>query len=92
MSSQSRELNRRTFIAKSAVMTAGSLAAIRSSQLVALAAEGETRQATGVKVGEVSDTSAIIWARLTAASARNNEGVAITGKGTRAGPLVTFRK
>jgi alkaline phosphatase D len=31
----------------------------------------ETRQATGVKVGEVTDTSAIVWMRLTAHASRN---------------------
>jgi alkaline phosphatase D len=35
----------------------------------------ETRQASGVKVGEVTDTSAIVWTRLTAAAKRNEPGV-----------------
>ncbi|MHC4441047.1 MAG: alkaline phosphatase D family protein [Planctomycetota bacterium] len=35
----------------------------------------ETRQATGVKVGEVSDTSAIVWVRLTKETARNSDGI-----------------
>jgi len=34
----------------------------------------ETRQATGVKVGEVSDTSAIAWVRLTEKAERNSDG------------------
>lgn len=34
----------------------------------------ETRQATGVKVGEVTDTSAIVWMRVTAKEKRNAEG------------------
>lgn len=40
----------------------------------------ETHQATGVKVGEVTDTSAIVWMRLTAKSGRNNEGIVRKGK------------
>jgi alkaline phosphatase D len=43
--------------------------------LVALAGQTpESRQATGVKVGEVTDTSAVVWARLTARSERNGTG------------------
>lgn len=41
--------------------------------------EPAPRQASGVKVGEVSDTSAIVWIRLTAESVRNNEGEVIRG-------------
>jgi len=33
----------------------------------------ESRQATGVKVGEVTDASAIVWMRVTAKAARNPE-------------------
>ena len=43
--------------------------------LVQIAQAAETRQATGVKVGEVSGTSAIVWVRLTAESARKADGV-----------------
>ncbi len=32
-------------------------------------------QATGVKVGEVTENSAIVWTRLTANTARNNDGI-----------------
>ena len=38
------------------------------------AAAQESRQATGVKVGEVTDTSAVVWVRLTAKAGRNTEG------------------
>jgi alkaline phosphatase D len=40
----------------------------------------ESRQATGVKVGEVTDTSAIVWMRLTAKAGRNAEGLVRKGK------------
>lgn len=39
-----------------------------------------TFQAGGVKVGEVTDRSAIVWARLTASPVRYNVGVDIRGK------------
>ncbi len=41
--------------------------------LLALAPQ-EARQATGVKVGEVTDTSAIVWVRATAKPAREADG------------------
>ncbi len=37
--------------------------------------DADTRQATGVKVGEVTSTSAIVWVRLTAGPHRNNDGI-----------------
>lgn len=40
----------------------------------------ESRQATGAKVGEVTDTSAIVWMRVTAKAARNSEGPVRKGK------------
>ncbi len=39
----------------------------------------ESRQATGVKVGEVTDTSAVVWMRLTARAARRADGVVRRG-------------
>lgn len=42
----------------------------------------ESRQSTGVKVGEVTETSAIIWTRLTAKAGRNADGV------PRKGPIM----
>jgi len=40
----------------------------------------ETRQATGVKVGEVTETSAVVWMRMTAKTARNSEGAVRRGR------------
>jgi alkaline phosphatase D len=40
----------------------------------------ETRQATGVKVGEVSENSAIVWMRVTAKASRNAEGPVRRGR------------
>lgn len=50
--------------------------------LASPSAGAEAHQATGVKVGEVTDTSAIIWTRLTAKASRNAEGV------PRRGPIM----
>ncbi|HTI50006.1 MAG TPA: alkaline phosphatase D family protein [Planctomycetaceae bacterium] len=45
----------------------------------ALAAEQvESRQASGVKVGEVTGTSAIVWTRVTKNAMRNNSGFVFT--------------
>jgi alkaline phosphatase D len=52
-------------------------------QLIAFrVSAAEPRQANGVKVGEVSDTSAIVWMRLTAKSSRNTTGI------LRKGPIM----
>lgn len=56
---------------------------------VGVAAEpAEPRQASGVKVGEVTDTAAIVWTRLTAAANRNHDGKKVTGKVTVIAPVV----
>lgn len=74
-------LSRRTF-----------LAATATTALAANAAAANTRdkptahQATGVRVGEITPTSAIIWTRLTKHSTRNNEGVVFKGKGVNQEP------
>ena len=46
----------------------------------------ESRQATGVKVGEVSDTSAIIWMRLTKNEKRRADGIVRRDRAKRAVP------
>lgn len=43
----------------------------------------EIRQATGVKVGEVTMTSAIVWTRVTAAAERNSTGLPMRGRPER---------
>ena len=76
---------RREFIKNTAILAGATL--IRPT----LAADAPApRQATGVKAGEVTDTTAIIWTRLTANSARLRDGVVIGGK-VRKGerPVVT---
>src|ERR1700712_3662655 len=44
-----------------------------------LSIAAESHQATGVKVGEVTPDSALIWVRLTARPSRNAEGVVHRG-------------
>lgn len=46
----------------------------------------ESRQATGVKVGEVSASSAVIWTRLTAAQDRRADGEVISGRPEKTEP------
>jgi len=62
--------SRRTFLQNSAVTGVVSLL-----PSLATAADVPTRQATGIRVGEVTDRSAIIWMRLTTATTRLNTGV-----------------
>src|SRR4051794_30338940 len=52
---------------------------------IAPATTGETHQATGLKVGEVTPTSALIWVRLTARPARNADGPIRRGVATNQG-------
>ena len=40
----------------------------------------QTHQATGVKVGEVTENSAIVWMRLTASAFRRADGVLRRGQ------------
>ena len=80
----SRKLNRRTFVAESSLAVA---AAARLN--LAHAAEpsdaqhATSRQATGVRIGEVTVSTAIVWTRLTANATRNNNGVLIPGRANR---------
>lgn len=71
MAAPKKSLSRRKFLAGS---LAGATATAHLPELLA-AQDQPTRQATGVKVGEVSDTSAIVWMRLTA-----NAGPLAAGK------------
>jgi alkaline phosphatase D len=66
--SQASSLNRRRFIQTTAT------AALATPWLTQAAGAGPF-QATGTRVGEVTDTTAIVWTRLTQAPVRNNQGV-----------------
>src|SRR2546423_7780799 len=67
---------RRQFIKQSAVI-AGAAAL---QPVFAAGTEAKVHQATGVKAGEVTDTTAIVWTRLTASPTRKNDGVVIPGR------------
>ncbi len=77
--SQTSSLNRRRFIQTTAT-------AALATPWLAQAAVGPF-QATGTRVGEVTDTTAIVWTRLTQAPVRNNAGVSFDkpkkGKGAK---------
>ena len=76
-----RKVTRRTFLADSATIAAASIITGQVTSLIANAAESlPVRQAMGTKVGEVTDTTARVWTRLTAAVERNHAGPAIGGK------------
>jgi alkaline phosphatase D len=66
-----KSTTRRQFIKRSAVLAGSAIA----PSLLAANSEAAAHQATGVKVGEVTDTSAIVWTRLTASPTRKNDGV-----------------
>jgi alkaline phosphatase D len=51
---------------------------------VALAEDPQAHQASGVRVGEVSDTTAVIWTRVTAHPTRNSTGPRFDEKGANA--------
>jgi alkaline phosphatase D len=68
-------MKRRDFLYQTAV--AGFAGALRTSPVHAAP---DSRQATGVKVGEVSDSAATAWMRLTATSARRSDGVIRRGQ------------
>ncbi|MDB6120237.1 MAG: alkaline phosphatase [Verrucomicrobiaceae bacterium] len=74
-----RQISRRHFIASSATLVT---TAVISSATRPLSAADKplSRQAMGTKVGEATDTTAIVWTRLTAAPERNNQGLLIEGK------------
>jgi alkaline phosphatase D len=70
-----KSTTRRQFIKTSAVIAGGAVA----QPLLAANTEAAAHQATGVKVGEVTDTTAIVWTRLTARPTRKNDGVPMSG-------------
>ena len=73
-----KPITRRSFVARSSAAVAGSM--IAGHSLDAAQAAGPF-QAMGTRAGEVTDTTAIVWTRLTAAPVRNNGGVVIPKRG-----------
>src|SRR6185436_3626623 len=77
-------VNRRRFLAASAG-TALTLPLADAAQAAAADAPA-IYQATGVKVGEVTESSAIVWTRLTASPTRNSGGTVIPKRGAKGEP------
>src|SRR5262245_33566121 len=82
--------SRRSFLAHS---MAGALARASLPEAPIQAADPESRQATGVKVGEVTSSSAIVWMRVTAQAALNAAGKAIrSAKGETLPPEIKIEE
>lgn len=73
-------LTRREFLAASAGST---LWRPRGACADAPSPEGGPYHATGTRVGEVTDSSAIVWTRLTRLPQRNNDGIVFPAKADR---------
>lgn len=71
-------ISRRTFVTRCTGALAA--AACLPEPVHAEAGSSVPRQAMGTRVGEVTDRSAIIWTRVSAAPVRNNEGLVIPGR------------
>lgn len=71
-------ITRRAFVTR----CGGALAATACLPESLIAAESGpvSHQATGTRVGEVTDRGAVVWTRLTAASSRNTGGVLVPGR------------
>ncbi len=68
------DISRRHFLETTAILALG-------LPLTARAADEGPQQAGGTRVGEVTDSTAIVWTRLTRASSRNAKGVQFFAKG-----------
>lgn len=73
-----QRINRRTFVA--APSAALVLAASSQGSVASPEPSPPPHQATGLRIGEVTHDSAVIWTRLTVNSERNNAGVLIPGR------------
>ena len=70
-------VTRRAFVASSSAAVAGTIIARHSIDAAEAAEAAGPFQAMGTRAGEVTDTTAIVWTRLTAAAKRNDGGVVI---------------
>jgi len=65
------QVDRRAFVAS----------VLLAQTVVAFGADApESRQATGTRVGEITDSTAIVWTRLTRFPTRNNQGIVVAAK------------
>ena len=58
---------------------------VLSILLMSAASAQESRQASGVKVGEVTDSSAVVWVRHTAKKERKKDGIVRKGRPKKRG-------
>ncbi len=76
-----KKLTRRAFAAKTSAALVGAVVATNLGRLSARAADAAGPfQAMGTRVGEVTDTTAIVWTRLTQHATRNREGLVMPGR------------
>ncbi|MGB2735091.1 MAG: alkaline phosphatase D family protein [Saprospiraceae bacterium] len=81
------EISRRDFVKHTATLALGAEALIPGIPLTNmhllqddLIKKQSVYQAMGTRVGEVTDTTAIVWTRITLNATRNNEGLVIPGR------------
>ena len=74
MKSPRQPITRRAFVARSSAAVAGTV--IASHSIEAAGAAGPF-QAMGTRAGEVTDTTALVWTRLTQHATRNNAGIVV---------------
>lgn len=72
--------SRRSFVKKTAVIAVGTASVPHGWLGLDPADKLPVFQAMGTRVGEVTESSAIVWTRLTAREKRNNEGLVIPGR------------
>ncbi len=70
--------SRRTFVATSGAVLAGT--ALLGDDRAQADENSTLGQAMGTRAGEATDSTAIVWTRLTAAPIRNNDGVVVSGR------------
>lgn len=71
------QVNRRTFVKNSATVA---FASVLMPSWLSDPVSPTAFQATGTRVGEVTESSAVVWTRLTAHAKRNNDGLVIPGR------------
>jgi alkaline phosphatase D len=79
-------LNRRRFVQSSLAIATVAGASRESSAVAPSTGSGGERQATGVRAGEMTDTTAIVRVRITEHETRNNKGLLIPGRANKKTP------
>ncbi len=74
---KSPKITRRAFVARSSAAVAGTVAASQLTEFSTAADTVGPFQAMGTRAGEVTDTTALVWTRLTRHPVRNNGGIVV---------------